>query len=182
MASPTNILAAIDLNEILRDGLNLMESRLQGMNISLTGNLADSLRGEIRVEADRAYAEILIELNEYGRFKDMRILRMPAGKPAPGGEYIEAIRAYIEKVGIDKFAFIPGYENSKKVPTSNVALKHLTWGVGIGRWKKQTLARQGKGFYNVSVGSIMAKVKRNFGLKVSALCNNIVKDGLEGVG
>ena len=178
MAQEKDILDALDLNEILREGLTLMEARLRGMGISLTGSLAESLRGQVQTESARAYAELLIEMNEYGRFKDMRALRMPTGTPAPDGEYMEAIRAYVQKVGIDKFAYVPGYENSKKAPTADIALRRISWGLAIGRWKKQSISRSGKGFYNISVGSIMAKVKRNFGLKVSELVLRTVKDGL----
>ncbi|WP_218160665.1 hypothetical protein [Arsenicibacter rosenii] len=38
----------------------------------------------------------------------------PSSLPNPAGEYVEAIQSYVEKVGIGRFAYVPGYQNSKK--------------------------------------------------------------------
>lgn len=175
------ILTQLELDEIVQDGLQVMEWRIRDMGIDLTGSLRNSLRAQVIQEAGNAYAEITIFFNAYGRFKDMKQLRMPpVAVPNPTGEYIEAIRGYVESVGVGRFAFVPGYESSKKVPTVDTAIKRLTWGIAVGRWGKGTVYRRGRGWYNDTKSKIMRDIKKNFQSKVSFLTFKTVQESLTG--
>ena len=179
MAQEKDILSLLELDEIVQDGLQTMEFRIRSMGIDLTGDLRRSLRGQVIMEAQRAYGEVNIFFNAYGRYKDMKGLRMPPfGHPAPGGEYIAGIEKFVEAIGIGKFAYVPGYENAKKAPSVDVATRRLVWGIAQGRWGKGTVYRRGQGWYNETKSKIIIKIKKNFQAKISLLTFQTIQESL----
>lgn len=81
-----------------------------------------------------------LELNMYGRFRDMK--RRTYSGPAN----FDAILDWVEKIGIQRFKYVPGYDPSKRtvnrVPTTSLAMNRIAWGIAWSRYIKFNARRK----------------------------------------
>ena len=74
---------------------------------------------------------------QYGRIKDMKgPLNRTKAPP------IEELEAYVKKVGLSKFSYIPGYTGRSKVlPTSDRAINRIAWGLARAKLRDNAQVR-----------------------------------------
>jgi len=107
--------------EFVRDRV----AQLNRRGIKGSGDLANSLRAEVRGQAVDAAVQALVSFREYGRFVDMRNLQ-PA---EAGADYIANLISWIQRKGLDQ-KFIKGYvrrRNLKKPPER--VLSYIAFGI-----------------------------------------------------
>lgn len=142
-----------------------LQENLKKKKMLVTEDLERSLKMRMsRVVDGTGFAQL--DLNIYGRFRDMK----PRKYSGPAN--FDAILEWVKKIGIDKFKYVPGYDESKRkvnrVPTTNLAMNRIAWGVAWGRYVKFKSRRKqwlNKLFYgplqNQLIESIMEVTGRN---------------------
>jgi len=109
---------------------------------ALTGELRDSIRVTVRKSTAQDLSSIILEFNDYGRFVDMAKLFWSKQPP------VDDIREFVEKIGLSKFKFIPGYKNSAPISQFKAAeriawaiakKKRVDWKHKRKKWKQDTL-------------------------------------------
>lgn len=109
----------VRMTEILtKDGVTLFKNALRQANIDLTGELFRSMHFEVNSQVNGFVAVADIYFKEYGRFVDMNKLIYSKLPP------IEVFEEYVRKVGLQNFAYVPGYEG-KAVPTVPNAVERI---------------------------------------------------------
>jgi hypothetical protein len=100
------------MNIITADAVKYLKASVKYTGHVLTQELLDSIEYDVVKESSEIAVKATIQFNDYGRFKDMKVLRYNSLPP------IDALREFVAKKGIDKFAYVPGYEfNKAAVPT-----------------------------------------------------------------
>lgn len=145
------------LEEVTADALLYFQRALASKGLVLTAELMQSFRYHIISNAQQVSADI--EFRDYGRFKDMRRLRYQGQPPA------DAMEFFVNKIGVNNFAFVPGYKADRRVPTVNNAIKRIASGVSFSK-KGRTQNRKYSGTWynetkmdmiNVAKGRLAAK-------------------------
>ena len=91
---------------------------------------------------------------------------------------VEAIEAFVEKIGVDKFAWVPGYANKSTVPTDR-AIDRIAWAIATHMAKVPTIKREGKGWYNPTVMQLLNTAKKQLREQTSQWIALKTKENLE---
>ncbi len=127
--------------EVTRDAIAYFEKAIEREGIILTSQLRNSFEYRIITQAGRLAASAEIMFSSYGRFKDMRTLNYVMLPP------IDLMEEFVEKIGLNQFAYIHGYEG-KAVPTVPNAANRLAWAIAIRLKRAKIVRRPNKGWYN----------------------------------
>ncbi|MVM39488.1 hypothetical protein GO730_20990 [Spirosoma sp. HMF3257] len=115
-------------------------------NIERAGlELTDELKRDFQFHVLRQVNLLTMEFDfrEYGRFKDMSLLRYSSHIPP-----IDAMEFFVDKIGLDKFAYVEGYQG-KQVPTVKNATRRIAWAIAMGRRRVPSVKRDYRGtWYN----------------------------------
>lgn len=113
--------------------IRALKENLRKKKLVFTEELEQSLKFDISEIVD-GVGGAKLDLKNYGRFRDMKRLTFK------GPANFEAIREWVESIGIQKFKFVPGYDPSKRtvrrVPVTSRAMNRIAWGVAWGRFRK----------------------------------------------
>ncbi|AEI46806.1 hypothetical protein [Runella slithyformis] len=139
--------------EITRDAVGYFEKAIERAGIVLSGDLKNSFEYEIIQTAGRLSVAGVIHFKGYGRFKDMRVLTYALMPP------IETMEDFVEKVGLEKFAYVPGYSS---IDVSNIknAAKRVAWAVAMSRKRVPTVRRKSRSAWYNSTKSNFLNVMR----------------------
>ncbi|PMD97665.1 hypothetical protein BWI97_08635 [Siphonobacter sp. BAB-5405] len=173
MADPQTIIQELQpsLEEILQDAIRDFKSALEAKGLVLTGKLRDSFTYHIISEAN---LEGTIDFEDYGRLKDLKSIYYENGPPA-----VEVMQDYVNLIGVDKFAYVPGYKKGK-MPTVNRAVSRIAWGLVFNRIKEPSVKRKFKGtWYNMSKVKTVSKATKKIGTRYAQMVTQIVADDLE---
>lgn len=131
------------LNKYVQEAERLFRQRAQAANLDLTGDLINSFRSEAAVAAE-GFLEARVKMLHYARFKDLRSLNYTRTPPLSVLEY------FVEKVGVEQFAYVPGYPTQNKVrPATEVeAIHRIAWGLKMNRQRRPTIQRGYRGIYS----------------------------------
>ena len=139
----------------------------------LTRELLDSVYTTSKSLENGLVAELELGFRGYGRFKDLKAMQ--------AGMNVEALVAFVDKVGLSKFGFVPGYftDAKRRRPIDPTRAKlRIALGIGFARIRKGTLRRKGKGFFNPVKGkleyAVMYAISRNMATGISAEVKNLV--------
>lgn len=156
------VLAEGVLNGVLAQAEIEMQRKIQAAGFVVTGELVSSLRKQTVVIGKELYAEFKLGFKGYGRFKDMRQLLFEKMPP------VAKIQAYIEKVGLENFDYVPGYFKDAKrramIPESR-AINRIAWGIAVSRRQAGVYRNFGrsrsnkKAFYNPVRGKLVYEVR-----------------------
>lgn len=132
-----------DFQRILDEELGNYASRalaelaasIQKKGLVLTEELLQSLRSEVVAASARHVASMGIAFAEYGRIRDMKGISRSKAPP------LEVIEKYVEKVGIDKFSYVPGYRYGQFPLTKAVAINRIAWGLSRAILRDQSQVR-----------------------------------------
>lgn len=133
-------LQADEIQKIADDSIKYFEEAIRKQGLILESELVDSFRSAMANRADVIAAEI--SFMYYGRYKDMKQLDWTATMPP-----VDVMEKYINKVGLGRFAWIPGYEDSNAVPVRTVAVKRLAWAIS-NSFKNRSVKRKQGSWYN----------------------------------
>jgi hypothetical protein len=121
---------------------------IQKKELVLTQDLLQSLRSEVVAASARHVASMGIAFEEYGRIRDMKGITRKKAPP------LEAIEAYVEKVGIDQFNYVPGYRYGQFPLTKAVALNRIAWGIARAKLRDNSQVRPKAWFAKTFYSSI----------------------------
>lgn len=115
-----NLREAIEeiLPEVAADAMRFFQKAIADKKLVFSEELMRDFELNIIKEAESVSAEIRFQA--YGRFKDMKSLRWAGAMPN-----LDALEKWIETIGVQNFAWIPGYENTGHVPADNIAIRRL---------------------------------------------------------
>jgi hypothetical protein len=138
------------LGDIAHEASREFEHQVVSKGIKLTGELANSFRTFNLQMVEQMGGFVEFNFKQYGRFKDMRYVEYRSMWIAPtnsGKKYdtknpypddslpdsVQAMMDFIEKIGIHKFKYIPGYEKSSAKPITSRTIKRLAWTLSASR-------------------------------------------------
>ncbi|MGA0558277.1 hypothetical protein ACO2Q8_16580 [Larkinella sp. VNQ87] len=150
------------VEEIARDAIKRFQDYIQQYGIVLT----DQLKRDFQYHILRTATTLAIEIDfrQYGRFKDMAQLRYGAHMPP-----IDAMEFFVEKVGLDRFAYVLGYKG-RAVPTVNNAARRIAWAISIGRRKVPSVRRGYRGtWYNSGKMAMIRQAQKQLSSRYSEL-------------
>lgn len=129
------------LDNYIKQAENAFKDRIQAAGKVLTKELLNSFRIIAAREAE-GFVEARLELAATGRFLDLR--RMNYSRTPP----LVAMEAFVEKVGVSKFAYIPGYPRGVFPRTESQAIQRLSWSLKMTRARMPNVVRGYRGIYS----------------------------------
>jgi hypothetical protein len=157
------------IEDITKDAIQMFKQAIERNSLVLTTELLDSFQYNIVRSAELIYSEI--EFRMYGRFKDMKQIRYAAHMPP-----IEAMEFFVEKIGVDKFAWVPGYDSKSSVPT-DIAARRIAWAIAKHHRSVPSVKRGYRGtWYNENVMKMINEAKKQLRWRTSEwLASKVVK-------
>lgn len=160
--------------ELTADAVMYFRKALDKANLVLTGDLIESMDYTVKQEVGMLGATAEIFFREYGRFKDMRRVRYPHYMN------VDAIADYVDKVGIEKFAWVNGYENKSSVPTVKNAKARIVASIIFARKKVPVVVQNSKKqWYNRTKMAYFNVMGRRLNSRLSEILPKYMKDILE---
>lgn len=163
---------AAELKRVADDAVGYFRQNIERRGVVFTGELLQDFE-TFMVQNSEAIA-VDISFNFYGRLKDMKVLEWQATMPP-----IEVMEEYVAKVGVEKFAWVPGYEQSDKVPARTIAVKRIAWAISMSFRNKAVRRKQGN-WYNQTKMEMVNIARRSIMNVTAQYLAEFVKDGLEG--
>lgn len=137
------------IDDLAVDGLNVFHSAIERAGLVFSEDLLNDWSTSVMKDDDVLAVEW--EFKMYGRYKDMKRI---AGYMPP----VDVLTEYVEKVGVDKFAWVPGYDSKDSVPT-DIAAERIAWGIAKYRASVQVIKRSGNGWYNTNVMKLVNQTR-----------------------
>jgi hypothetical protein len=100
---------------------------IEKRNLKLTDELVRSIEYQVVKAAEDQASGVKLAFEDYGRMKEMRHLFYDKMPP------VSVMEEFVRKVGLGKFKYVPGYLNKSKVPSEDVAIKRIAWGISKSR-------------------------------------------------
>jgi hypothetical protein len=100
---------------------------LQKRKLILTGDLLRSLQYEVLKDAAEGTGKLRIMFQDAGRIRDMKAVTWKKLPPA------DAMEAYIKKIGLGKFKYVPGYKSGRFPISQKIAINRIAWGIAKGK-------------------------------------------------
>ena len=107
----------------------------------LTGDMVMSIRAGA-TEAARGFVTAHVYYSKLLRILDMKTLNFLRTPP------LSALIEYVEKVGVDKFAYVPGYTAGLRPATESEAVERIAWGMKAKLKQEPNVKRGYRGIYN----------------------------------
>lgn len=143
------------IEEITRDAVKYFEASIERRGMVLTDELKNSFRYNIIATSGDLLASAEIEFSGYGRYKDLKTMRYSSPTN------LDAMEEFVKKIGVGNFAFVPGYEKSKKIPTANMAVKRIASGIAWHRYNITTVNNsESKLWYTKTLNSFVSVSRR----------------------
>jgi len=145
-------------NKFLPEAIGLLQARLKDRKLVVTEELLKSVSGKLTHNLNEASAELVLEFQMSGRFKDMKKINYTSNAPP-----VDVMESYVKKIGVGKYKYIPGYTYAgvQRMPTADVAAKRIAWGLSQSyiRGKKVKSNRWfSKYFYGPVVGALVEEL------------------------
>lgn len=115
--------------------------RIMDEGVVLTGETLDSFRTEAATAAG-GYIEAKLHAAGTFRMKDLRSMDYARMPPQAG------LENFVEKVGVDKFLYVPGYKKGTRPISDTVACERIAWGIRMMRRKYPNVKRGYRGIYS----------------------------------
>ncbi|RCR69403.1 hypothetical protein [Larkinella punicea] len=149
------------VQEIAKDAIERFQEHITKYGLVLT----DQLKRDFQYHILRTATTLALEIDfrQYGRFKDMAQLRYSHNAP------VDAMEFFVEKIGLDRFAYVMGYKG-KSVPTVTNAARRIAWAISIGRRKVPSVKRGYRGtWYNAGKMEMIKQAQKQLGSRYSEL-------------
>jgi hypothetical protein len=163
-----------DVAKIVAEGQKYFEGAIKSSGLVLSGELLSSVDSILRSEAKTIEATAIFSFNKYWRFKDMKRLNYS------GYINVDAMMSFVEKVGVGKFAYVPGYENKNpsEVPIG-IAKHRIVWGIIKQRRQVPVVIHDNKRRkYNKTKAAFMNVLRRRMMERLGARSLDLIKLGV----
>lgn len=125
-----------NINEFINDQLGnwsdnaqrLLIENIRRSRLVLSSDLINSFQNQVKNATSETVASVQLGFLSYGRMHDMKGLTYTKMPP------VEAMEAFVRKVGLSKFKYVPGYKN-KSIPSESIAIKRIAWGIASAKLK-----------------------------------------------
>ena len=124
-----------ELGNYAARALGELAAAIQQKGLVFTEELLQSLRSEVVAASVRHVASMGIAFEEYGRIRDMKGTNRTKAPP------IAEIEAYVKKVGIDKFNYVPGYGFRSRPVGLGRTINRIAWGIARARLRDNSQVR-----------------------------------------
>ena len=130
------------LDDYLNQAERAFRRRAEKAKLNLTGAMVQSFqRGAVQQGED--FIKGRVEMVGYVRLKDMKRLQYTHYMPTDVLEY------FVDKVGVEKFAYVPGYEKpGATLPSREAQAKRIVFGIMAYRKKNPEVRRKYGSIYN----------------------------------
>lgn len=118
------------LGEFGAEAVNVLRTSLEKKKLVSSRELYDQLRYDIIKATAETVAAAGISFANYGRWRDMRNVKYT--RPLPHDEITDRLIPWVEKIGVGRFKYVPGYPDKSKVPSEDAAVRRIAWGIGMG--------------------------------------------------
>jgi len=112
-----------ELGDYAQRALEVLTQAIQAKGLVLTQELLNSLRTQVLAASAQHVATMGIQFEQYGRIKDMKGLSRTKAPP------LEEIEAFVKKVGVSHFQYVPGYKYGQFPLASKTAINRIAWGI-----------------------------------------------------
>ncbi len=161
------------MRDLTHEGVGYFKKAVSRSNLVFSGELLNSFNAVVHQEAGMLGAVAEISFKNYGRLKDMRELRYSSYMN------VDAITKYVEEIGIDKFAFVDGYEG-QQVPTVKNAKTRIVNAIIFSRKKIPVIKRKAsQQWYNKTKAIYLNVMKRRLNLRLAEIMPQYMKDVIE---
>jgi hypothetical protein len=164
------------IEDLTREAVGYFEKAIEAKGLILTSELRNNFRYDVVAGAGGLLASATIYFEGYGRILDMKKLRYSTVAN------LDAMEAFVEKIGVDKFPYVPGYTDKTRVPTVNQAVKRIAAGIAWQRYKIGTV-NQGKtkAWYTRTLNDFVNVSRRRISEILATHVAQSVKFGLGGM-
>jgi len=128
--------------------LQLLAQAIQAKGLVLTEELLHSLHTEVVGATARHVATMGVLFEQYGRIRDMKGINRTQAPP------IEEIEAYVKKVGVSHYDYVPGYKHGQFPLASSVAINRIAWGLARAKLRDNAQVRPKSWFSKIFYSSI----------------------------
>lgn len=129
--------------------LEVLKTSLRQRGLVVTEELLNSLFARLMADsADKYLGGTVLGFNDVGRYLDMKFFRQ---KPLPQKEIETVLVEWVKKVGVNKWAYVPGYKKNRPLD-DNIAANRIAWGIGRG---VKNPYRSGKRWYAKKMGGLI---------------------------
>ena len=129
------------LDKYIEEAEKAFQRRIVAEGLVLTGELLNSFR-RMAAQAGQGYIEARLDAAGYLRIKDLRSMNYARMPPQA------ALEAFVEKVGVDKFAYVPGYPRGVRPASDTIAVERIAWGIRQNLRKYPNVKRGYRGIYS----------------------------------
>jgi hypothetical protein len=110
--------------------LTILSAKIQERKLVLTGELLKSLQYDVLKASSTQVGTLLLAFEESGRIKDMRQINRRKLPP------VSVMEEFVQKVGLGKFKYVPGYSKTAKPLTENAMMRRIAWGLTFSHKEK----------------------------------------------
>jgi hypothetical protein len=142
------------LDYYVREAVDEFQRRIRAAGLILTGEMLDSFRIKA-VQTGAGYISQQVEMAGYFRIKDLRSMHYARMPPQAAMEY------FIEKTGLSRFAYVPGYKASSPPASQTIAVERIAWAIRAKRMQNPDVKRGYRGIYNEVVGAGLSALRSN---------------------
>lgn len=129
------------LDKYIEQAEDVFQGRMTKAGIVLTGEMLNSFR-KFAAERGNGYVQARLAMVDYARIKDLKSMNYSRTPPLRNLEY------YVEHVGIDKFAYVPGYPKGVKPASETKAIERIAWAIKMNIKRHPNLKRGYRGIYS----------------------------------
>ncbi|MEZ0484296.1 hypothetical protein [Fibrella aquatica] len=128
------------LNAYLQKAEDAFQRRISSQGLVLTGEMLSSFR-QYAAERAEGYVEAKLGMVGYVRIKDLKSLNYTRTPP------LRAIMDFVEKVGVSKFAYVPGYPQGVQPGSEAKTIERIAWGIKMNMQRNPNVKRGYRGIY-----------------------------------
>lgn len=128
------------LNAYIQRAEEAFKRRITSQGLVLTGEMLGSFR-QYAAERGEGYVSARLAMTSYVRIKDLKSMNYSRTPP------LQAMIDYVEAVGLDKFAYVPGYPKGMWPASKTVAIERVAWGIKMNMQRHPNVKRGYRGIY-----------------------------------
>jgi hypothetical protein len=129
----------ITLQEWQEYAVSTLRESAKKRKLNITQETINSLSSQVLKASSNDLAAVMINFVPSGRIKDMKVVTHT--KPLSEQVIKDSILKWVQKVGVGKFARVPGYKTGS-FPSENIAARRIAWGIGKGIMKGKWVRKQ----------------------------------------
>lgn len=128
------------LNAYIQRAEETFKRRISSQGLVLTGEMLNSFR-RYAAERGEGFVAARLAMTSYVRLKDLKTMNYSRTPP------LRAMMDFVEAVGLDKFAYVPGYPKGVRPVNQAQAIERVAWGIKMNMARHPNVKRGYRGIY-----------------------------------